>query len=119
MRDFFAPAIPAQTVFSDRLRAHPVIGDGMYPLLRGGWDYVLLAPVSEYHGEGIYLVHNGLGEELFRVTPAWDGKKGIRLMRENKAYSDQVWTLEQFRDGVLGIVVADIKMRDERFLRGI
>ncbi|MDW9773066.1 hypothetical protein GOA89_14780 [Sinorhizobium meliloti] len=117
MNDFFAPALPAESILSDRLRVHAVQGDGMFPLLRANWDYVLVAPVHAYRGEGIYLIANGAGEELYRVSPAWDGKKGLKLSRENERYQDHVVSIEQFEAGVLAIVVADIKVRDERFLR--
>lgn len=49
MNDFFAPAIPAENVLSDRLRTKLVAGDGMAPALRANWDYVLLAPGEHIH----------------------------------------------------------------------
>ncbi|WP_085033909.1 hypothetical protein [Ensifer aridi] len=117
MNDFFAPALPAERVLSDRLRVHAVKGDGMFPLLRGDRDYVLVAPIHAYSGDGIYLVDNGVGEDLYRVSSAWDGKKSLKLSRENERYQDHIVSIEQFEAGVLAIVVADIKVRDERFLR--
>ncbi|MDX0615131.1 hypothetical protein GOD03_11610 [Sinorhizobium medicae] len=117
MNDFFAPALPAERVLSDRFRVHAVKGDGMFPLLRGDRDYVLVAPIDTYRGEGIYLLGNGVGEDLYRVSSALDGKRGLRLSRENERYQEHVVSIEQFESGVLAIVVADIKVREERFLR--
>lgn len=88
----------------------------MEPVLRGNRDYVLTAPVDAYNGEGIYLVDFGLGLELFRVTNMLG--KELRLSRENPRYSDHVIDRDMFEERVLGKVVADIRTRDERFLRG-
>lgn len=115
MNDLFATSIMPEKVLSSRFRVHPVIGDGMEPALRGNRDYVLTAPVSTYHGEGIYLVDFGLGLELFHVTNVLG--KELRLSRENPIYSDHVIDREAFEERVLGKVVADIRTRDERFLR--
>jgi hypothetical protein len=117
MNDFFAPAIPANQLPLEALRIHAVRGDGMFPLLRGNWDYVLVSPLHTYRGEGIYLLDYGVGEDLFRVSPAWDGKKSLSLSRENRVYQDHTISVGRFEECVLGIVVADIKVRDERMLR--
>lgn len=44
------------------------------------------------------------------------GKK-VRLFYENKFYTDIVMDRAEFEDCILAFVVADIKVRDERFLR--
>jgi hypothetical protein len=90
----------------------------MEPALRGGRDYVLTAPITSYDGEGIYLLDVGLGIDLFRVTTTFDGKGGLRLSRENERYQSHEISRERFDDVVIGIVVADVKVRDERYLRG-
>ncbi len=115
MNDLFAPSIPVENVLSDRLRVHPVKGDRLNDTLRSGRDYVLLAPVSRFVGEGIYLVFNGFGPDLFRVQSIGTGQ--IRLFGDNQHYQDQFWTVDVFNENALGIVVADIKVRDDRFLR--
>lgn len=117
MSNLFAPSIPPEKVLSGQFRVHAVIGDGMEPLLRGSRDYALLAPVTAYQGEGIYLVDVGNGTELFRVTSAFDGAGGLRLSRENTRYEAYSLSRERFDDAVIGIVIADIRTRDERFLR--
>lgn len=115
MNDLFAPPIPAGNVLSDRLRVHPIMGDAMEPTLRGNRDYALIAPVHAYQGEGIYLLDNGVGGDLYRVT---DVLTGLCVSKDNPLYSHKVVVdRDRFNEEVLGIVVADIKPRDERFLR--
>ncbi|MGT2444499.1 hypothetical protein ACU4I5_18745 [Ensifer adhaerens] len=121
MNDFFAPAIPADRVLSNDLRVHMVDGDGFEPQLKSQRDYVLIAPVTEYAGEGIYLIHDGYGLVLYRVQYSLATDKPIRLSLDNPLYRhaerDHRWTREAFNEAVLGIVVADIKVRDDRYLR--
>lgn len=102
------------TVLSDRFRVHPVFGDTMEPTLRGGRDYVLTAPVTTYEGEGVYLVDAGLGIELFRVTNILGLEGELLLSRENAVYRSHHMRREKFNDVVVGKVVADIRIRDER-----
>lgn len=110
------PSMHTENVLSGRFRVHAVIGDSMEPALRGGRDYALVSPVTSYSGEGIYLIETGLGVDLFRVTSTFDGAGGLCLSKENQRYRSQSISREQFNETVLGIVVADIKPRDERFL---
>ncbi|THK34716.1 hypothetical protein EHS39_28885 [Ensifer sp. MPMI2T] len=88
----------------------------MEPTLRGGRDYVLIAPVAEYRDEGLYLVDVGSGVDIFRVRNSFDGKGGLLLFQENRQ-REYPMSLEKFEELVVAIVVADIKPRDERFLR--
>ena len=117
MMDFFAPAIPAENVLSPALRVHLVDGDGMEPDLRSRRDYVIISPVDSYCGEGIYLLDWGPGPVLYRAQFAGGGKVLIKL--DNPLYRDNGHTFprDQFDEMVVGFVVADIKVRDERFLR--
>ncbi|WP_373413734.1 hypothetical protein [Ensifer aridi] len=110
------PSKYTENVLSGRFRVHAVIGDSMEPALRGGRDYALISPVSSYSGEGIYLIDTGLGVDLFRVTSTFDGAGGLCLSKENQRYRSHSISREQFNETVLGIVVADIRPRDERFL---
>ncbi|RMI21392.1 S24 family peptidase [Sinorhizobium meliloti] len=109
--------IPAESVFSDRFRIHAVTGDSMEPTLKARRDYVLLAPVCTYVGEGIYVFSQDVWMDFYRVTPNLDGKGNLRLFRDNKQYQDLIVTREQFEEGVVGFVVAEIKVKNERFLR--
>lgn len=118
MNDLFSSVSSPEKVIAGRFRIHPVLGDGMEPLLRGGFDYVLLAPVTLYEGEGIYLVDVGAGLDLFRVCNRFDGDGGLLLSQENPLAGQHRLSREQFDALVVGIVVADIRTRDERFLRG-
>ncbi|WP_037461320.1 hypothetical protein [Sinorhizobium fredii] len=114
----FAP-IPAENVRSDKLRVHLVDGDGMEPTLMNKRDYVLLAPVSQFVGDGVYAIVDALGViDLFRVQCIFDGKGSVMLFRDNKRYQTKhVLSVQEFEEVVAGYVVADIKVKDHRFLR--
>lgn len=116
MHEFVVPNIPPENVLSDRFRVHAVTGDAMEPTLRGGRDYALLASVAGFEGEGLYLLDAGGGLDLFRVRNSVDGKGGLLLFQENRKREYHL-SLERFEALVVGIVVADIRTRDERFLR--
>lgn len=115
MNDLFFPAIPPDTVLCGRFRVHAVTGDGMEPILRGGHDFVLASPVNTYQGEGIYLLDVGFGIDLFRVSSTLN--KELCLSRENPRYRSHLYNREKFDERVMGIVVADIKIRNDRFFR--
>ncbi|PST27222.1 hypothetical protein C7U60_02770 [Mesorhizobium plurifarium] len=109
--------IPAENILSDNFRVHLINGDSMEPTLKARRDYVLLAPVSTYVGEGIYAISQGVWMDFYRVTPVLDGKGSLLLFRDNKHYQEVILSREQFEEGVVGFVVAEIKVKDERFLR--
>ncbi|PRD42159.1 hypothetical protein C5748_18460 [Phyllobacterium phragmitis] len=88
----------------------------MTPTLKGDRDYALMRPVSTYRGEGIYCVSDGIGFDFFRVEATMDGKRGLRLFGDNEMYADRFYTIEEFDCCVLGIVVVDLKVRNERLL---
>lgn len=116
MHDLFNPNIPPENLMSGRFRVHAVKSDTMEPALRGGRDYALLAPVTAYQGEGIYLVDDGLSLDLYRVSSTLEKGRALCLSRENPRYGARTIGREEFNDRVVGIVVADIKVRSERFL---
>lgn len=115
--NLLAPAIPAQNLLSSKLRVHMVEGPGMEPALRDQLDYVILAPVSAWCGEGIYLIDWGPGPVLYRAQNAGDGY--VRLTLDNSLFRDEghLCSREQFNGAALAFVVADIRVRDERILR--
>lgn len=117
MTDLFSSLNSPEDVLSGRFRVHPVVGDEMEPELRGGRDYVLAAPVTSYEGEGIYLVDIGLGIELFRVSNTLGPAGELLLTRGNPHYARHRLARRQFCEAVVGIVVADIRTREERFLK--
>jgi len=117
MNELFASFVSPEKVMSGKFRVHAIVGDEMEPTLRAGRDYVLTAPVTTYEGEGLYLVDIGLGIELFRVTNTLGPAGELLLSRENEHYPPRRLPRHEFSDAVVGIVVADIRTRDERFLR--
>lgn len=86
----------------------------MSPCLRGGWDYVLVKPVNKLVGEGTYIYDDGFGPVMTNVQLMMDR---VRLFPENAVYSEFFVPREKFEESILGFVVANIKVRDERFLR--
>jgi hypothetical protein len=62
----------------------------------------------------VYLVDAGLGIELFRVTNILGMDGELLLSRENTIYQSHHMGREKFNDVVVGKVVADIRIRDER-----
>lgn len=119
MRDFFAPSILAEAVHSHRLRVRLVDGDGMAPTLRSGMDYVLLHPTNAFEGDGIYLIDVTGGAAMYRAQRKLGGM--IKISFDNPIYRDEgmLFSTEDFNDMALAIVVADILVRDERFLREV
>lgn len=72
--------------------------------------------MNTYIAEGIYLIEVGGGEDLYRVQNILGGK--LLLKFDNPLYSGQhIFTKQEFEEIVLAYVVADIKVRDDRFLR--
>ncbi|MBM7044074.1 hypothetical protein [Rhizobium lusitanum] len=114
MSDLFASSIAPEKVLSTKHRVHPVAGDSMEPTFRGGLDYALIAPVQCFRGDGVYLIDAGSSIELYRVSATLSG---LRLARDNPIYGDNFVARDVFDDHVLGIVVAEIRVYDERFLR--
>ncbi|WP_234892303.1 hypothetical protein [Sinorhizobium medicae] len=119
MHDLFSPNLPPEGLLTGRFRIHAVKSDTMEPALRGGRDYALLAPVTAYQGEGIYLLDDGLALDLYRVTNTLEKGGALSLSRENPRYGTKTIDREEFNERVVGIVVADIRVRSERFLGGL
>lgn len=117
MNRLITPPVSADRILSSRLRVRMVDGDGLEPELKSRRDYVLIDPVDSYCGEGIYLLDVGAGPVLYRVQ--WAGGDNVMFRNTNPLYRDNghVVSREKFDEVTLGIVVADIKVRDERVLR--
>jgi phage repressor protein C with HTH and peptisase S24 domain len=119
MDDLFPTNLPATALQSRRLRLVEVIGDGMEPTLRPR-DYAFCKPVHAYGGEGIYLLTDALGGEIFyRVDITLGTRAGAmaRLMLDNQHYMGRMIPLEEFDARVLAIVVADVRVRSHRLLQ--
>jgi hypothetical protein len=116
MSNLFPPAFPAEALQSPSLRLVQITGDGLCDTYRANRDYALMVPVTSYCGEGIYAVSNPFGYDFFRVESTLDGTRRLRLFRENPHYSDQFMTLDDFEAKVLGIVAADVRIRNDRLI---
>ena len=116
--DLFGQTVPTSALLSSQLRLEMVPSDTMEPTLRSRWDHVLVRPCTVYEGEGIYLVSDDFGSwKITRASSTLGGKRGhILLYVDNKRYSERLVTREHFDDNVLAVVVADIKIRDQKLL---
>ena len=118
MMDLIPAPIPPETYQSSRLRIVLVDSDNMEPTLNRG-DCVMVLPVTQFEYDTIYAIDRGDG--LITVTRAFQARYGmIRLQRDNELYprSDtDLVALDWFNEHVVGLVVADIKLRDPVALR--
>ncbi len=72
--------------------------------------------MGQIGASGVYAIFDGFeAPELFRVTPEFG--KGLRLFRDNRHYQEYVLSLEKFEEVVVAYMIAEIKVKDERFLR--
>lgn len=102
-----------ERAFRDFGSARPFVieTDAMSPTLRSHRDVAMMMPVPDYQGEGIYALTSPLsGIEIYRVQGT-SGRK-LRLMCDNKVYSDQIITLADFREAVLAKVVGRVEFYD-------
>jgi hypothetical protein len=90
---------------------HEIIGDSMAPTYEPGRHAVICVPVEGYLCEGVYLVN---GIDLYRCQ-----REGgfVRMMRDNKFYSDRIHPLEDFNGADLALVCADVKITNPSVLR--
>lgn len=118
MMDLIPRPIPPEAYQSSRLRIVLVDSDNMEPTLSKG-DCVMVLPVTQFEYDTIYAIDRGDG--LITVIRAYQARYGmIRLQRDNELYprSDtDLVDLDWFNEHVVGLVVADIKLRDPVALR--
>jgi phage repressor protein C with HTH and peptisase S24 domain len=108
MHDLFVPAI------ASRLRIHRPLGDNMEPTIRSTMDYLLIAPVSTYRGEGIYVSDD---DGAFRCQRG--PRQGtLWLLSDNRTYQKQRVACEWSDEHVTGKVAALIKTQDHFLLEG-
>jgi phage repressor protein C with HTH and peptisase S24 domain len=93
-----------QTATSPNHRVVKVDGDGMAPTLHGGGvDHLVIKPMQQYEGEGIYSLQIGGAIAIYRVQGIGGGK--IQLLLDNKAYSPPIISKNEFEEMVLGIAL--------------
>ena len=115
------PVVAVAKIQADTLDAEPDDGlsvivlnyNTMEPTLRSRDMAIVDRSIQRYVGEGLYLMHDGGGERVFRVHP--DFKGGLDLRSDNP-----VWTTwRNFKPGDLhfrGKVVATVNVCDPRGL---
>lgn len=90
-----------------------IVGDHMQPQLRTG-DFLMLAPVTSYDGEGVYVLDfdgDGVGCPYLAERVPVRGVSEVRIWHPNPAYSRHVIGLDDFERAVRGKAVADVRMR--------
>ena len=115
--DLFPTPLRPDAFQSSRVRLHRVDGDNMEPTLRGRWDYVVVAPVDTYTGEGLYLI-DVLGAAVVHRCQH-NGRGDIWLHSDSEHYSTQTYSRAKFEASVLAKVLADVKVRDDHGLRAL
>jgi hypothetical protein len=100
---------------STALRLFRIVGDCCEPQLRGG-DFLMVAPADRFSYDSEYLLDFGDGEAPY-VASRRAG--GVSVRHRNPRYSLSDLTTEAFNRAVTGIVVADVKVRDEGLIQGV
>lgn len=95
------------------LRLFQIIGDGYEPELRRG-DFLMVAPASRFTYDTDYLLDCGYGETPYLASRS---AAGVSIRRRNPLYHAWELTMEEFNRAVRAIVVAEVKVRDERLIR--
>jgi phage repressor protein C with HTH and peptisase S24 domain len=108
--------IPPQTFASSKLRILSVDTDAMEPTLHRG-DCVVVLPVTEHDWDGLYAIETLPGVITVVRTAYQFAKKQVRIIKDNPRYSDQMVDVDWFDEHVVGLVVADIKIREANVLR--
>lgn len=109
MHDLFPEPVPAEAVFSPRLRVEAVTSDNMEPTLSKR-DFVLISPTDRFLFDGVYLISDGIGTTIVRAQTVGNGE--ILFFVDNPLYSTRTRVPRaQFNEIVLGFVVADVKVR--------
>lgn len=96
------------------LRLFKIVGDIYEPELRGGC-MLMVAPVKGHPYDGEYLLDFGDGEAPYRAGRS--GIDTITIWHPNPRYSRHKLTDAEFRSAVTAIVVAEVKVKDERLIR--
>jgi len=93
-----------------RLRPMRIDGDYMQPTIPRG-AVVGVLPADDYHAEGLYVVTQ-LGVPQLRRAQKMIGEPVVRLSFDNPAYVPVTISLDEFRDILLGRVVAVLTVLD-------
>lgn len=105
----FSPPAPSGA----GLRLFQIVGDCYEPDLRGG-SFVMVAPTDRHLYDGEYLLDFGDGEAPYRATS--HGSR-IHVGHPNPIYSRFDLARDGFNRAVTAIVVAEVKVKDERTIR--
>lgn len=107
-----APAL-LQAANATPLRLFQIEGDLYEPELRGR-DFLMVAATQGFAYDSDYLLDFGDGEAPFLVSRS---ARGVSIRHRNPRYSRSELTVEEFNRAVRAIVVAEVKVRDDRLIQ--
>ncbi len=86
----------------------PIISENMEPTLRRGDAVLVDTKITEYSGEGLYVLDNGGEPLVYRLMSSCQiNKPEILLILDNKNYGPSEWVpREQANEIILGKVMA-------------
>jgi signal peptidase I len=92
------------------VRPFAIAGDGMMPALRHG-DFLLVAAVDRFMGEGVYLLDfDADGEAPFVAQPKV-GSGEVIIGRQNPLYAKHEVSMEAFCSAVTAMAVAEVRLK--------
>lgn len=95
------------------LRLFQIVGDIYEPEFRRG-DFLMVAPARRFTYDTDYLLDCGYGETPYLATSS---AAGVTIRRRNPLYQAWELTMAEFNEAVRAIVVAEVKVRDERLIQ--
>ena len=103
-----------------RLRISKPLGVAVtwQPTHTAGLDFVIIAPVTTFHQEGIYAFTADDTVKLYRCRRT-DAPLQFLLASDNPLFTGQMVDADWFRDAVLGKAVAEVRVTDPELLRRI
>lgn len=96
-----------------------VDNDNMEPTLFKGDTALTDTSVSEYIGEGLYVLDWFGVPTVYRLQSGFPGKETILINRDNAAYEASELALSDLNELVLGKVIATGKVVDQRGMRRV
>lgn len=117
MSDLFVSEKSAEQVFSGAFRLEKVREMNFMPRLRGGLDYVMVKPTSEYLMEGMYLLYEPEnGARYLKMAGATGLRSSTLRIWSDKHTRPDLVERDWFNEHVIGVVVAEVKMVGEHFI---
>jgi len=92
----------------------PVLSDAMYPTVKPGDGVLVDTTISEYVGEGLYVLDTDAGPQIRRLTARV--KAGVLVTCDNTIYPPDTTNRDRLEEIILGKVVALGVVEDRKLL---